>query len=401
MKYKYHLLFTGLSLALYFTFRVATTYTPQGNGTSQTHQIKNASTPKKYSTRASKKNSLSKAFSIDRLANTGLKKMADSLLKSDIDFKTRSSLVWKIASYSSIQAYEILARAIKQTDDPRLIKILLEAIAHHGSSASEKFLLNFTKEAHPNELLQKAIEGLANGVRTETMNRLVEIYSDEIFSKNLRIQAAISLGSFSDANNMLVESFQNATDPELLEGVLEGLGKQDFANNLSFYNNIFISDKIPADTKHIALENLSINEEITGNFFISIIADNPDADLRSDAAWSFGEIEEEAHLDYSKQLTNLLNTESNSEVRTQIYNALQAHDAFSPNQISRILETEVDDTSFLAGAILVGHHLQEQHKDLTEFRWKHQERIKLISMRQKIKAQREKALYLLKLIDDK
>ena len=196
--------------------------------------------------------------------------------------------------------------------------------------------------------------GALRGLATQGHAQAVEIISGILFDarrpESVRTEAALVLGNVSDTSalSVLTRAAHEIRDPTLTESILEGLGKRPFAETEQFFQSYLESSN--RESKIAALEALANTTGDAANLLLKYASD-PDAEVRSAAAWALSANSDAGNL--GSQLLGLLQQEKNPEVRRRLYQALGTQDEFAIDPILSMVQSETVLSSRLAGLDLL------------------------------------------------
>jgi HEAT repeat protein len=198
-----------------------------------------------------------------------------------------------------------------------------------------------------------AVRGLAMRGGAEAAEALAGFLGDEDKPESVRTEAALALGDVEgpEALAALTRAVAEIHDESIAGSILEGLAKRPFDETEQAFSNYLETPNLTGESKAAALEALANTQGEVAPFLIQYAAD-PDSQVRAAAAWSLTSTESETNL--SPQLTDWLKQETDSEVRTRLYQALGNQDNYDVTALMALAQKETDPAARLAGLELLG-----------------------------------------------
>jgi HEAT repeat protein len=225
--------------------------------------------------------------------------------------------------------------------------MIAEALGH-SRHPQAKILLYALLRDDDESVVRGAVRGLAAIADGETITHLSEIIGDRQRSHAVRAEAAIALGEVGtpEAYEPLIKLSGNERDREIVEAVLSGLGRQPFDRTKDFFRAYLESARVDSDMRILALESLG---QTTGDAtsFLATFLTAKDADARAAAAWAIANLDEPG--DVAQQLVAQLRIETQPEVRTRLYQALENQDTPDPASLVPLIISDGDTTTRIAG----------------------------------------------------
>jgi HEAT repeat protein len=268
------------------------------------------------------------------------------LLDPSQPLKSRRQAAWSLGKIGSAEAIAALRQSLVTAAAP-LKSTIAEALGHSGHPQA-KILLSALLRDDDESVVRGAVRGLAVMPDGETVKLLSEIIGDRQRSHAVRLEAALALGEVGtpEAYESLIKHGGNKQDREIAEAVMSGLGRQSFDRTGDFFRAYLKSARVDPEMRILALESL---EQTTGDVapFLATFLASEDADLRAAAAWALANLDEPG--DVAQQLVGQLRTETQPEVRTRIYQALENQETSSPALLLPLIVSDGDATARVAG----------------------------------------------------
>lgn len=303
-------------------------------------------------------------------SSESISRLAAILLDPSQPLKSRRQAALGLGKIGSAEAIAALRQSLVTA--PSLLKsTIAEALGHSGHPQA-KILLSALLRDEDESVVRGAVRGLAAMPDGETVTLLSEIIGDRQRSHAVRAEAAIALGEVGtpEAYEPLIKLSGNERDREIVEAVLSGLGRQPFDRTKDFFRAYLESARVDSEMRVLALESLG---QTTGDAapFLATFLTSKDADVRAASAWAIANLEEPG--DVVQQLVAQLRTETQPEVRTRMYQALENQTTSDPALLLPLIVSDGDTTArvagmkFLATQLALGegnHTLATQFDDL-------------------------------------
>lgn len=280
--------------------------------------------------------------------------LAAILLDPSQPLKVRRQAAWSLGNIGSAEAVAVLRQALL-TAPPQLKATIAEALGHSGHPQAKILLASLLRD-YDESVVRGAVRGLAAMADTEAVKLLSEIIGDRQRSQAVRIEAALALGEVGtpEAYEPLIKHGGRGRDREIAEALLSGLGRQSFDRTERFFRAYLTSARVEPEMRMLALESLG---QTTGNVapFLTTFLTSEDADLRAAAAWAIANMDEPG--DVSRQLIDQLRAETQPEVRTRIYQALENQETIDPVSLLPLIVSDGDTTARVVGMKLLAAQL--------------------------------------------
>ncbi|MGD0814029.1 MAG: HEAT repeat domain-containing protein [Verrucomicrobiota bacterium] len=253
-----------------------------------------------------------------------------------------------LARIGSPTAMTALKSALADKNSPPyLIAAIAEGLGDCPSPQARALLNGLIDD--PDEITARgAVRGLAVAGDSAAVNSLSGLLFDEQVPLSVRNEAALALGDVNSpgALEALTQAVTEITDQDVVENVLNGLGKRPFSETESFFSSYLASGDVPDEFKVTAIEALGNAQGDSSPFLLNLLVD-PDADLRAAAALALATAGDSSAV--GPQLAAALQQEKDPNVRAQIYQALTTQAGGDPQAILALVQGEANPTAQLAG----------------------------------------------------
>lgn len=271
--------------------------------------------------------------------------LAAQLLNRNAPLEERLAAAHTLARLSSLPALAALRTALA-LDDSELRSAVAEALGECRRAEAAALLQQLAHDA--DELVAcGAIRGIALENDARSAGILDEFLQDAANPIGVRTEACLALGEVAnpDAFAALVRAANESTEPAVTEYALEGLGKRAFDETEPFFREFLATPGRGAEARAAALEALQNNEGDVAPLMLEYLAD-PQAPVRAAAAWALTTTD--SPPDTGVRLMDALRTETSSEVRVRLYQAMATQEAYDASAVPALAQKETDPDSRLA-----------------------------------------------------
>jgi HEAT repeat protein len=278
--------------------------------------------------------------------NSSEAQLVSQLLNASLPLKARRQAARALAKTGSDNSISALKTALRE-GPPSLKSAIGEALGESPHPEARGLLIDLINGTDA-VAARGAIRGMAARGDAEATDILSNILFNDKKSASLRTEAALALGDVQQpmALSALVRATAEIQDPDILEQVLEGLGRKPFAETEKFFHDYLESPGLTTESKVAALEALG---NTTGDISTLALkyATDPDPEVRAAAAWALSATETQVNV--APQLLDLLKTETAPEVRGRLYEALGGQDNVDAGAVLAMVQKETDVTARQAG----------------------------------------------------
>jgi HEAT repeat protein len=203
-----------------------------------------------------------------------------------------------------------------------------------------------------------AVESLARQNSPEAATALGELLDDPQQSSALRCEAALGLRGSDQfgVTAMLTQAAQQKDDDDVVEAAVKALGDRDFAETQPFFQNFLKSPDVSSELRVDAVEAIGGASGDPTGFLASMLSD-PDDAVRTAAAWALSATSATGNA--GPQILNLLQTETDPDVRLRLYQALRNQDGFDVASALSLVQNETDPSARIAGLDLLAKTLHD------------------------------------------
>lgn len=273
--------------------------------------------------------------------------LIEQLFDASLSLKVRSQAAHALATLGTDAALAALKSALAYNSPAYLKAVIAKELGNDPNPAARALLNDLINDK--NEIIARgAVRGMALSGDSDAVNALGGLLLNEQVPLSIRAEAALALGDVQapDALNTLMSAAAGIKDDDVLENVLDGLGKRPFSETEGFFSSYLSSPEVPADSKVEAIEALGDAPGDVAPFLLKYLGDQ-DTDLRAAAAWALST--SESADDIGPQLMDALNQETDPNVRTRIYQALGNQPGADPEAMLPLIQNESNTSARLAG----------------------------------------------------
>jgi HEAT repeat protein len=276
--------------------------------------------------------------------------LLDQLVNASLPLRTRRQNARELARSGSDQGLVALKIALREST-PYLRAAIAEGLGECPHQEACPLLVELADDADETTA-RGAVRGMALRADGQAIASLGEILFNPDKPDSVRGEAALALGTISQpaALTVLLRAVDEIQDEALARDVLDGLGRQSISQTAAFFQGYLDSPAVPIDLKAAALEALSRAEGDMGPMLLKYVT-NPNAQLRSAAAWSLSALENPPDL--GPQLLDRLKRETDPEVRRRLYQALGNQESCDWDSVITLAGSESDPSARLAALDLL------------------------------------------------
>jgi HEAT repeat protein len=298
-----------------------------------------------FSTAAPPKNPLPPVL---EAADPTTAKLIAQFYDESLPLKVRRQAARALAKLGSAAAMAALKSALAEKNSPSYLKAAIAEGLGESPNPEARGLLNSLINDQDEITARGAVRGLALSNDTDAVNSLSGLLFNEQVPLSVRTEAALALGDMNlpGALDALTRAATEITDENVIENVLDGLGKRPFSETEQFFSSYLASEDVSAESKVAAIEALGSAPGDVVPFLLKYLND-PDADMRAAAAWALNTAGDTS--DIGPQLTAALKQETDPNVRARIYQALENQSGEDLQAILPLVQNESDPAAQLAG----------------------------------------------------
>ncbi len=286
--------------------------------------------------------------------------LLEALESGNSDLEERQKMLWALCHFDDSSVRAFLSRTISNASENEYLR----ASILDGLVAADKFwAYDFAFELLGSDsevVARAAIRVLGQFGGEDAVVALSQLANDFRLDPTISLAAAEALGVIGspEAGLALMELFEyglSQGEDAAIEHALSGLGRIESQESGEYLKEIY---ELASDSniRILVVESL---EESSGD--ISAIArlamNDEDADVRAAAAWALAYADDPGLP--MTELMGFLEVESDSEVRANLYHALDNQEDFNVERVMSLLAGETNPTTKLAGFQLVCRKLPD------------------------------------------
>lgn len=238
-----------------------------------------------------------------------------------------------LARSGSDEAFKVLERLLREDENPTIRQEVVAALGDCPHPDAARVLETVLED---DSLVTAAIQALAARGDMQTLQGLL---SDTSRKTWIRVEAAIALGRSggASARAILTQALSESHDEELTAGLLQSLSFHDFAEIAPVFRSLLADPDVDKSRKIDLLERLAESSAGASDLLIDVAATESDQTLREAAVESLAWTDDSPAI--AATLSELVSSESSSEVRAAIYRTLGARsdDSPMPEDLDRLL----------------------------------------------------------------
>jgi HEAT repeat protein len=203
--------------------------------------------------------------------------MSDKTLSLQLRRQAAKSLA-KIGTDAAMAALKVALT----NDSPPYVKAAIAESLGESPNPEARDLLHELVNGKNETTARAAARGLAALGDADAVETLGGLMFNEQTPLSMRTEAALALGDVNlpSAQDQLVKAVSQIQDEDVVESVLDGLGRRPFADTEDFFRNYLNSSSVPAQSKVLAIEAITDAEGNVGPF-LSNYANDADPDVRA------------------------------------------------------------------------------------------------------------------------
>jgi HEAT repeat protein len=181
------------------------------------------------------------------------------------------------------EAMAALRNALADTNPPFLKAAIAEGLGE-SPNPQARDLLHELVGAKDETIARGAARGLGVRGDADAVDTLGNLLFNDKTSEGLRTEAALALGdvNLSSALDVLTRAVSQIHDEDIVESVLDGLGRRPFSETQEFFRNYLNSPDVPPESKVLVIEAV---RDAEGDVvpFLSNYLNDPNSDVREAA----------------------------------------------------------------------------------------------------------------------
>jgi HEAT repeat protein len=276
--------------------------------------------------------------------------LINALNDASLSSLERRAAIQALARLGTPEAIAALKEALRTGSDD-LRAAIADGLGECGTEECTKMLLGLLDDRNE-AVAQAAVRGLAQQGTVLAATTLTQLLNDPQRSVDMRIEAALGLGTIEQPG--VLETLQNAAktipDEDIVTQVLNAIAGRDFTTTKAFFEE-YVKSAASSDLRAGAVEALWQAKGDPNEFLARRLSD-PDPEMRSSAAWAMSATD--ATGDAGLQLVYALQGEQDPDVRMRLYQALRNQESFEIDKVMALVQRETDPGARLAGMDLLG-----------------------------------------------
>jgi hypothetical protein len=190
----------------------------------------------------------------ERLISLMLDKSAPSQL--------RRQAARSLAKVGSEEAMSALKSALASNDTPPFIKVAIAEGLGQSPNPESRDLLHELVQGKDQTTARAAARGLAARGDADAVDTLGKLLFNEQTPVGVRTEAALALGDVDlpSAQDQLTRALSQIHDDDVVESVIDGLGRRPFSDTEEIFRNFLNSPNVPAESKVLAIEAVRDSE---------------------------------------------------------------------------------------------------------------------------------------------
>ena len=268
-----------------------------------------------------------------------------TLLDPSQPLKLRRQAAWQLATIATADALAALRQSLLNAP-PQLKAAVAEALGNCPDTRAASILKELLRD-ESEDVIRGAIRGLAAKGDRDAVDALSTLVQNPKLSNAIRAEAATGLGEIQGGDSLgtLVRLVSEVNEREITEALLSGLGRLPIEQTQDFFQRYLESSETEIDLRVAALEALGESAGAAAPFLVKYLQ-SEQAEIRAAAAWAIANLETPG--DVAGTLIARLRSESESEVRVRLYQALQNQERFDVG-VTSVIAAEQDPAARLAG----------------------------------------------------
>lgn len=183
-----------------------------------------------------------------------------------------------LAKLGTDEAMIALRTALTNDSPPYLKAAIAEGLGQCPNPEARELLHELTNRKDETTA-RGAVRGLASRGDADAVDALGSLLFNEHTPLSVRTEAALGLGDVdvSAAQDLLTRAVAQIHDEDVLESVLDGLGRRPFSETEEFFRGYLNSPDVPAKSKVLAIQAITDADGDVGPFLQKFLNDaNPD-----------------------------------------------------------------------------------------------------------------------------
>jgi HEAT repeat protein len=236
---------------------------------------------------------------------------------------------------------------------------LTAAEAMRGCASADCAALLLALAHDPDEAVAlAAVQALGVQDSPEAATALTELLSDTAQPSSVRCAAALGLGSMDQFGvvGTLIQAAKQFDEEDVAVASLKALGRRDFSETESFFQDFLQSGDTPTDLRVAAVGALGAADG-DPTAFLTKIAGDSDSDVRIAAAEALSATLATGNA--GPTLLNMVQNEDDPDVRLRLYQALRNQESYDLGTALGLVQAEADPSARIAGFDMLAKALRD------------------------------------------
>lgn len=216
-------------------------------------------------------------------------RLISTMLDNSASLQLRRQAAHSLGKIGTVEAMVALKSALTNGAPPYVKAAIAEGLGESPNPESRD-LLHELASGKDEATARAAARGLAARGDADAVDTLGNLLFNDQTPMSVRTEAALALGDVSlpAAQDTLTRAISQIHDEDVVESVLDGLGRRPFSETEGFFGNYLNSPDVPPASKVLAIEAVRDAEGDVGPFLSKYLNDaNPDVRAAAKEALDF------------------------------------------------------------------------------------------------------------------
>jgi HEAT repeat protein len=216
-------------------------------------------------------------------------RLTSIMLDKSAALQARRQAVRSLAKMGTDEAMAALKNALASNQPPFLKAAIAEGLGQNPNPAARD-LLHELANGKDEAVARAATRGLAARNDADAVDTLGNLLFNNKTPLSVRTEAALALGDVTlpGAQDQLTRAISQIDDEDIIESVLDGLGRRPFSDTEAFFRNYLNSPDVSSESKVLAIEAVQDADGDVAPFLSKYLNDaNPDVRAAAKEALDF------------------------------------------------------------------------------------------------------------------
>jgi HEAT repeat protein len=216
-------------------------------------------------------------------------RLTSIMLDKSAPAQARRQAAHSLGKIGTDEAMAVLKNALAGDQPPFVKAAIAEGLGQSSNPEARDFLHELANGKDP-AIARGAARGLAARNDADAVDTLGNLLFNNQTPLSVRTEAALALGDVSlpAAQDQLTRAISQIHDEDIVESVLDGLGRRPFSDTEAFFRNYLNSPDVPPESKVLAIEAVRDAEGDVAPFLSKYLNDaNPDVRAAAKEALDF------------------------------------------------------------------------------------------------------------------